>query len=100
MSTEFDADALRHLARLARLDLTPDELATFSRQLSDILAYAEQVREINTAGIPATSHPTGTAGVLRPDAPMESLPRDEVLSQAPDADVAAGLFKVPRVLGS
>jgi aspartyl-tRNA(Asn)/glutamyl-tRNA(Gln) amidotransferase subunit C len=97
---QFDADALRHLARLARLDLTPDELTLFSRQLSDFLAYADQVREIDTTGVPPTSHPTGTAGVLREDLPAPSLPRDVVLKQAPEADVSAGLFKVPRVLGS
>jgi aspartyl-tRNA(Asn)/glutamyl-tRNA(Gln) amidotransferase subunit C len=100
VSATFRPDDLRHLAKLARLALTPEELALFSRQLSDFLAYAEQVQDIDTRGVPPTSHPLATTGALRDDGRQASLPRDEVLAQAPDADPAAGLFKVPRVLGS
>jgi aspartyl-tRNA(Asn)/glutamyl-tRNA(Gln) amidotransferase subunit C len=97
---ELTPDAVKHLARLARLELTPEELALYTRQLADILAYAEQVLVIDTAGVPPTSHPTGAAGRMRDDLPQPSLPRDVVLAQAPEPALEAGLFKVPRVLGS
>jgi aspartyl-tRNA(Asn)/glutamyl-tRNA(Gln) amidotransferase subunit C len=96
----FKPDDLKNLARLARLELTADELALFSRQLSDFLAYADQVRQIDTDGVPPTSHPARSTGALRDDVLRPSFSRDDVLAQAPEADGEAGLFKVPRVLGS
>jgi aspartyl-tRNA(Asn)/glutamyl-tRNA(Gln) amidotransferase subunit C len=100
VSAAFKPDDLKNIARLARLDLTPHELTLFSRQLSDFLAYAEQVQQIDTTGVPPTSHPTASTGTLREDELQPSLARDELLAQAPEADAGAGLFKVPRVLGS
>ena len=100
MSDEFTTDELRHLARLARLALTPGELTLFSRQLAQFLTYARQVQAIDTSGVRPTSHPFAGTGALRPDQERPSLSRDEVLAQAPEADPAAGLFKGPRVLGS
>jgi aspartyl-tRNA(Asn)/glutamyl-tRNA(Gln) amidotransferase subunit C len=92
------ADIVR-VAELARLELTADEQALYARQLSEILAFARQVQGIDTQDVPPTSHPTGATGLLRDDVVSGSLPREEVLAQAPEADRAAGLFKVPRVLG-
>ena len=92
------ADVVR-IAELARLELTADEQALYARQLSEILAYARHVQGIDTRDVPPTSHPTGVTGLLRDDVVSGSLPREEVLAQAPEADRAAGLFKVPRVLG-
>jgi aspartyl-tRNA(Asn)/glutamyl-tRNA(Gln) amidotransferase subunit C len=95
----FTPDDLDRLARLARLELTEAERDLFARQLARILAYAEQVCEIDTRGVPPTSHPLGTTAVMRRDDTLPSLPRGEVLAQAPEPDPSAGLFKVPRVLG-
>lgn len=99
-ATFTPADIIR-IAQLARLQLTGDEQALFARQLSGILAFAEQVQEVDTRNVPPTSHPTAdSAGdMLRDDVVTGSLPRDTVLAEAPDADRTAGLFKVPRVLG-
>ncbi len=84
---------------LARLELTGDEIALFADQLTAILAFADQVRRADTSGVQAAAaQPSGNS--MRPDTPVPSLPRDLVLDQAPDADRAAGVFKVPRVLGS
>ena len=86
------------IAALARLELTDDERTRFATQLSAILAYADQVQQADTAGVaiaPRVAVPRTREDDLRP-----SLDRDEVLAQAPAADRAAGLFKVPRVLGS
>ena len=98
VSTELTREEVERIARLARLELTPEETALFARQLAGILAYAEQVREIDTTGIPPTSH-VSPSSRLRDDEVRPSLNRNDVLAAAPDADPAAGLFKVPRVLG-
>lgn len=96
-STPPDLD-VRKIAALARLELTDDEVDLFSRQLRDVLAYAEQVQQIDTTGVPPTSHPLAGATVWREDEPRPSLARDLVLEQAPEASIRAGLFKVPKVL--
>ena len=100
MPAAFTAADIIRIAQLARLQLTDDEQALFARQLSEILAFAEQIREVDTRDVPPTSHPTESAPhVLREDHVAGSLARDTVLAQAPDAELDAGLFKVPRVLG-
>jgi len=87
------------IAALARLELTDDERARFATQLTAILAYADQVQQVDTSGVAAPAAVPGAA-LSRGDDLRPSLDRDEVLSAAPAADRAAGLFKVPRVLGS
>jgi aspartyl-tRNA(Asn)/glutamyl-tRNA(Gln) amidotransferase subunit C len=94
----FTADDVERLARLARLALTPDETALFSRQLGDFLGYAEQIQRLDTSGIPPMSHAIGAPTELRADEVQPSLPREIAVGGAPDAAVQAGLFKVPRVL--
>ena len=99
MPSNFTPDDLARVAQLARVALTPDEQQLFSQQLARILAYAEQVQDVDTEGVPPTSHPTGATSPVRDDSVRPPLPREAALSQAPDADTATGLFKVPRVLG-
>lgn len=98
MSTTFSRRDVEHIARLARLELTADEKDLFARQLSEILAYAEQIQRVATDGVEPTSH-AGDAAALRDDVVVPSLPREESLAAGPDADPSSGLFKVPRVLG-
>jgi aspartyl-tRNA(Asn)/glutamyl-tRNA(Gln) amidotransferase subunit C len=98
MSAFTPADVDR-IAELARLALSADERALFARQLADILAYAEQIQQVDTSGVPPTSHAFGGVESMRDDQERPGLPREEALAGAPDADAAAGLFKVPRVLG-
>ena len=90
---------MRRIATLARLDLTADEIETFAEQLSAILAYAGQVQQVDTSGT-AQSPTSGSQPQFRTDDLAPCLPRDVVLEQAPDADRSAGVFNVPRVLGS
>jgi aspartyl-tRNA(Asn)/glutamyl-tRNA(Gln) amidotransferase subunit C len=90
------ADAA-HVADLARLDLTADELARFTEQLAAVLAHAADVEALDTAGVPPTAHPLPIRNVLRPDVVVPSLDRDEVLAEAPDVD--QDRFRVPRILG-
>ena len=90
------ADAA-HVARLARLDLTDEELALFTEQLAAVLEHAADVEALDTAGVPPTAHPLPMHNVFRADVAVPSLDRDEVLAQAPD--VEDDRFRVPRILG-
>ena len=89
---------VQRIAELARLELTSDELELFTRQLGDILTYVEQIRALDTTGVAPTSQ-----GINRPverdDVPGATLTRAQLLDNAPDAAIEAGLFKVPRVIG-
>lgn len=98
MSDILTSADVERIAALARLDLTADETVRFAQQLTAILAYADQVQQVDTSsvGTPATAGEPR----LREDVPVPSLDRDLIQSQAPAADRVAGLFKVPRVLGS
>ena len=98
MTDTFSRGDVERVARLARLELNAEEKDLFARQLAGILAYAEQIQRVPTEGVEPTSH-AGDAAMLRDDEVQPSLPREESLAAAPDADAAAGLFKVPRVLG-
>lgn len=91
---------VERIATLARLELTRDEVALFAEQLTAILAYADQVQQVDTSAVETPAAAAPGAGTVRDDAPRPSLGRDVVLSQAPAADRAGGHFKVPRVIGS
>ncbi|HEY7136025.1 MAG TPA: Asp-tRNA(Asn)/Glu-tRNA(Gln) amidotransferase subunit GatC [Acidimicrobiia bacterium] len=90
-------DDVSHVARLARLALTADEVERFTGQLEAILEHAAQVSALDTDGVEPTAHPLPLSNVLRPDEPRPCLPRDEVLAAAPAAE--DGRFRVPRILG-
>jgi aspartyl-tRNA(Asn)/glutamyl-tRNA(Gln) amidotransferase subunit C len=98
VSTFLTIADVERVAALAHLELTHEEKQLFTRQLADILAYAEQVQAVDTAGVPATSH-VNAHGVERSDEPKPSLPVEAAVANAPDAAPAAGLFRVPRVIG-
>ena len=97
MSTLSREDVLR-IAELARLELTDDEVELFTRQLAGILEYVEQIRAVDTTGVPPTSHASNRP-LEREDAPHEPLARAEALANAPEPAKESGLFKVPRVFG-
>ncbi len=99
MATPLTIADVERIAALAQLELTDDEKQLFTRQLADILAYAEQVQAIDTSGVPATAHVHAGQRTEREDEPRPSLPVGDALSNAPDAAPAAGLFRVPRVIG-
>jgi aspartyl-tRNA(Asn)/glutamyl-tRNA(Gln) amidotransferase subunit C len=90
---------VERIAALAHLELTDDEKPLFTRQLADILDYAEQLRAVDTTGVPATAHVNAALGAERPDEPRPSLSVADALANAPDAAQDAGLFRVPRVIG-
>jgi aspartyl-tRNA(Asn)/glutamyl-tRNA(Gln) amidotransferase subunit C len=97
MATRISTEDVAHVARLARLSLTADELERFTEQLGAVLEHARDVEALDTAGVPPTAHPLPVANVFRDDVVQPCLDRDEVLSQAPD--VESYRFRVPRILG-
>jgi aspartyl-tRNA(Asn)/glutamyl-tRNA(Gln) amidotransferase subunit C len=99
MPAAFSRDDVAKIAALANLELDSAELDLFARQLGDILAYAEQVQQIDTTGVPATSAVPTAHAIDRPDEVVPSLDRNELLANAPDPALDAGFFRVPRVMG-
>ncbi len=99
MPLEFSPAEVEAIAALANLELDESELALFARQLGEILAYATQVQSIDTTGVPPTAALITGHRADRADVVLPSLDRDAALSNAPDANLEAGLFKVPRVIG-
>ena len=79
----IDRDQVLHVARLARLQLSEDELSTMARELTSILDHIEKIGELDLDGVPPTTHVVEVANALRPDEPRPSLPREVVLEQAP-----------------
>ena len=100
MSSVLTIADVERVAALAHLELTADEKQLFTRQLADILAYAQQVQAIDTSGVPATAHVLTGHHAERDDQPQPSLSVADALANAPDPAPGAGLFRVPRVLGN
>ncbi|MGD0083828.1 MAG: Asp-tRNA(Asn)/Glu-tRNA(Gln) amidotransferase subunit GatC [Acidimicrobiales bacterium] len=90
-------DEVRHVARLARLELTDDELTTLVGELSALLDHVDKVRQLDTSDVPPTAHPLPLVNVLRPDEVRPSLDRERALAGAPA--VESNRYLVPSILG-
>ena len=97
MSNPLTRDDVVHVARLARLALSEEEVEQFTVQLGAVLEHFASVAALDTSGVPPTSHPIPLSNVLRPDEVRPSLERDAVLAMAPAEE--EGRFRVPRILG-
>ncbi len=97
MPERITASDAAYVARLARLDLSAEEIELYAEQLGTVLDYAAEVAAIDTTAVPPTAHPLPLTNVLRADEARPSLDRDEVMAMAPDAE--GGRFRVPRILG-
>ena len=86
-------DQVLHVARLARLELTEEEIERYAGELSNVLDYIEKISELDLDDVEPTSHVVQVENVLRADEPRPSLPREKGLESAPD--VAQGGFRVP-----
>ncbi|HYG69908.1 MAG TPA: Asp-tRNA(Asn)/Glu-tRNA(Gln) amidotransferase subunit GatC [Anaeromyxobacteraceae bacterium] len=89
-------DEVRRIADLARLSLSPDEERTFAGQLSSILDYVAQLRELDVSAVEPMTHAIAEATALREDAVHESLGPEEALANAPAREGTT--FKVPRII--
>jgi aspartyl-tRNA(Asn)/glutamyl-tRNA(Gln) amidotransferase subunit C len=86
-------DQVLHVARLARLELTDEEVERFGSELSKVLDYIEKISELDFTDVEPTSHVVPIENVLRADEPRPSIPPEKALASAPDA--ALGGFRVP-----
>ena len=93
---EISKEQVEHVARLARLEVSEDENAMFARQLSAILTYMDQLKEVDTEGVEPTATVLPTENVFREDAVKPSLTQERALANAPDQ--ADGFFRVPKIL--
>ena len=97
MTQRISRDDVAHVAWLARLRLSDEELERFTSQLGDVLDHADDVAALDLDDVIPTSHPYPLTNVMRADVPELGLDRAEVLAQAPDTE--DGQFRVPPVLG-
>jgi aspartyl-tRNA(Asn)/glutamyl-tRNA(Gln) amidotransferase subunit C len=92
----MDMEDVHDVARLARLELSDGDLATMARQLTAILDYFDQLKQLNTDGVEPLAHPLPVQNVFRLDALKPSLPVDDALANAPER--IGDFFGVPAVL--
>ncbi len=86
---------VEHVAKLARLELTEEEKVKFSKQLGDILEYAQQMNEIDTEGVEPMSHAIPIVNVMREDKVVHEFSREELMANAPLKE--NGFFRVPKI---
>lgn len=89
----IDREQVLHVARLARLRLAEDEVATMAAELSSILGHVETMAELDITGVEPTSRVVDAENVMRADQPAPSLDREVALANAPES--ASGSFRVP-----
>ncbi len=97
MVSEITPDLVRHLGVLARIQLSDDEVSRLTGQLDAIVDNIAKVSQVATPDVPATSHPIAMSNVYRPDEVGQTLNREQVLQNAPDA--VDGRFRVTAILG-
>ena len=90
---DITRDEVLHVAQLARLELTDDEVTRFQEQLSEIIGAVSKVSELDLRDVPPTAHPLEIQNAWAEDVPRPCLPLDEVFANAPDRD--DDLFRVP-----
>jgi len=92
----IDRQAVDHVARLARLDLSEDERTRMETELTSILAHVENIQGLELDSVEPTSHALPLSNVMRPDAAATCLSQEEALANGPE--VEDGRFRVPRIL--
>lgn len=96
MAGRLNDDAVRHVAQLARLRVTDDEVRLYANQLAKVLDYMEQLNELDTGDVPPMAHAVPLTNVLREDVVRESWPAEAALANAPQKQ--DGFFRLPKVL--
>ena len=90
-------EEVRHIARLANLDFSEEEIGRFTQQFNSILEHVASLDALDTSAIEPTSHVGSGSHTLRDDVLVPPLSREEALANAPESD--RGYFKVPKVIG-
>lgn len=91
----ISTDDVKHVAKLARLELTEGEIEQFSKQLGDILKYVEQMNEVDTQNVEPMAHPIPVVNVMREDIVKYEQTKEELMKNAPLEE--DGFFKVPKI---
>lgn len=94
--SRITTDEVKHVAHLARLAVTEEDVQKFTGQLDAIITYAEQLNELDTENVDPTSHVLDMKNVMREDISAQGLPREEVLKNAPEHQ--DGQIKVPSII--
>jgi aspartyl-tRNA(Asn)/glutamyl-tRNA(Gln) amidotransferase subunit C len=90
-------EQVRHVAKLARLELPEEKLVKLAGQLESILGYVDKIKEVDTSGVEPMAHALPLHNVLREDEIQPSLPLEKVLMNAPETD--GPFFRVPKIIG-
>lgn len=90
-------EQVRHVALLARLALSDEQVVSFGEDLNSILGHIDTIRQLDLEGVEPTAHPLEVVNVTRPDEPVPCLPRELALKNAPDSDGTA--FVIPQIVG-
>lgn len=90
-------DDVRHVALLARLALTDEQVSTLAHELSSILGHIDELKNLDLAGVQPTAHPLAMTNRTRPDVVRPGLSRDDALLNAPASDGTA--FVIPTIVG-
>ncbi|MDI6877886.1 MAG: Asp-tRNA(Asn)/Glu-tRNA(Gln) amidotransferase subunit GatC [Desulfitobacteriaceae bacterium] len=93
---KISRQAVEHVALLARLELSEQEIGTYTEQLNTILDYAAILEKLDTSEVQPTAHAVPLHNVLREDEVRVSMPQEKVLQNAPDAE--NGFFRVPKIV--
>ena len=93
---EISKDQVKHVAHLARLALSEDEVETMTKQLGDIIKYAELLNELDTENVEPTTHVLDLKNVMRKDEAKKWISKEDALKNAPDQK--NGQFRVPSIL--
>lgn len=94
--SRISVDQVKHVAHLARLAITEEEASKFTKQLDDIISFAEQLNELDTENVEPMAHALEVRNVMREDRAQQGLQREEVLKNAPDHQ--DGQIKVPGIM--
>lgn len=94
--SRISADDVRKVAKLARLNLPDDKIATYTGQLESILGYVSQLEQVDTTGVPETTRAVEVTNVTRQDGVDPTPVREEILDQAPQRE--GDFFRVPKIL--
>jgi aspartyl-tRNA(Asn)/glutamyl-tRNA(Gln) amidotransferase subunit C len=89
-------EEVRHIAKLARLQLDEQELALYTNQLGRIIDFFDELKQLDTAGVPLTAHPVPVSNAFREDRARPSLPTEETFANAPQRE--DDYFRVPKIL--
>ena len=93
---KISLEEVEHVARLARLELSPADKERMRRELDRILSYIDKLRMLDTEGVEPTSHAIPMTNVMRDDAPRPSFPQADMLANAPDR--SGEFFRVPKII--